>query len=138
MLEAVFRHDLPVVRLRIRRGDVDVGWACVVLREFTDADPGPFGPLRIGLIADALAEPAEARSVTAAATAYLRGSDVDLVFSNQAHPAWGGALRHAGFFSGPSQFALYWSRPMDAYLGSGRALEVCHVNRGDCDGPVFW
>lgn len=137
MLNAVYA-DLPVVRLLVRRGREDVGWACVLHRDFTRAPDSPLGPLRVGLIADALAEPEDAHGVIAAATRYLLEGTVDLLISNQSHQAWGEALRSVGFLQGPSQFAFYRSPQMEAALPPQPASEGgIFVNRGDCDGPVF-
>jgi hypothetical protein len=91
----------------------------------------------VGLLADALAAPEEAAGVSAAAIRHLRQTDLDLLFSNQAHPAWGKALERLGFLQGPSQFALYRSPRMEEALAGPAARGGVHVNRGDCDGPTF-
>jgi hypothetical protein len=138
MLNAIYPTGMPVVRLHVRRHGEDVGWACVVHVDRTLARDTVFGPLRVGLIADGLAEPEHVRGLIAAAMAYLRDADVDLVFSNQMHPAWIESLEAMGFLSGPSQFAWYRSPHMDAALRPAVERGGVHLNRGDCDGPVFW
>jgi hypothetical protein len=58
------------------------------------------------------------------------------VFSNQLHPVWVASLRQVGFILAPSNFAFYRS-PALAKLGVDFAL-AAHVNRGDCDGPIWY
>jgi hypothetical protein len=90
-----------------------------------------FGDLRVGTIADCLARPEDAGIVIHAARVYLERRGVDLIISNQGHPAWTGALRADGFFRGPSNF-LFAASPA---LGAAGISEY-HINRGDGDGPV--
>jgi hypothetical protein len=82
-------------RLRIRRAGRDVGWA-VVLERALRGDPR-FGDLRVGMIADTLAAPADAAAVVHAAFSHLRRRGVDLVVANQAHPRWIAGFEAAGF-----------------------------------------
>lgn len=128
MLNTLYPADMPVVRLRVRRGERDRGWAVVLTRDLGDTPDSTFGPLSIGMVADGLAEPGEALSVVAASTDHLRRSGADLIFSNQSHPAWGAALRAVGFLPAPSQFAFYHSPKVPA--------AEFYLNRGDCDGPM--
>lgn len=137
MLNSIYPSTMPVTRLRMSRAGRDIGWACVLRRDLTAKDQTPFGALRVGLVADAFGEPSDADAITAAAVAYLRSTSVDLMFSNQAHPAWGAALKRCGFHSAPSQFAFYRSPKLDAALGDDAPNATFHVNRGDCDGPLF-
>ncbi|HEX9729006.1 MAG TPA: hypothetical protein VGA37_10920 [Gemmatimonadales bacterium] len=137
-LNEMYPQGAPVRRLRITRDGTDIGWACVVRRDLS-ASPGAtgFGPLRVGLLADGLALPGDAATVSALAASRLQRSDVDLMFSNQCHPAWGAGLRRAGFLAGPSQFAFYYAPSVGKLLSGGIVPESAHINRGDCDGPVF-
>jgi hypothetical protein len=92
----------------------------------------------VGVIADGLALPENVPVVLAAATDLLLDSGVDLIVSNQLHSAWSGGLRRLGYLRGPSNFAFYVSRSVRELLPfpeSGWAS--AHVNRGDCDGPVW-
>jgi len=107
-----------------------------VLREPAGVVAARFGPLTLGLVADGFALPADARAVVTVAAAYLRERGADLLLSNQSHPAWGEALTSAGFVAGPSQFAFYRAPKVAALFGGGQP-PVFHVNRGDCDGPLF-
>lgn len=137
MLDVVFPSAMPVERLRLRRAGRDIGWATVLRRDLSDVRDTPFGPLRIGMLADTLARPEDARAVTSAATAYLISHDLDLLISNQRHPAWADALVATGFLRAPTQFAFYRSAAMAKLLVARSSPLDLHVNRGDCDGPVF-
>jgi len=92
-----------------------------------------FGNLRVGTIVDALSRPEDAPMVVRAAADFLYDRGVDLVISNQMHPAWGAALCDAGFIGAPSNFALAVSPILTPHCGDGRGI---HVNRGDGDGPI--
>lgn len=82
-------------RLRVaKEGDV-LGWAVVVERRL--AGDARFGDLRVGMIADCLALPEDAGEVVHAAFEHLRDAGVDVVFANQAHPAWQVAFADSGF-----------------------------------------
>ncbi|HEV3331188.1 MAG TPA: hypothetical protein VG096_09420 [Bryobacteraceae bacterium] len=113
--------------LRLRTGAV--GWA--VLLDTRMKDDQYFGDLRVGTIVDCLAKPEDAPSVIQAARMYLEQRGVDLIISNQGHPAWSEALRADGFFGGPSNF-LFATSPKLSALG----ISECHLNRGDGDGPI--
>jgi hypothetical protein len=121
-------------RLRVRRHGEDIGWACIVCHDFAVGAPDAnFGRLRVGLIADGLCLPGDAPALVGAAADWLRTAGVDLVVSNQLHPAWIAGLRSHGFLAGPSNFAFYRAPAADRLLSAAG----CHINRGDCDGP-FW
>jgi hypothetical protein len=62
---------------------------------------------------------------------------VDLVFTNQLHPAWSAACHDRGFLNAPSNFAFYRAPQAQAMIAKGGADRV-HMNRGDCDGPVWY
>jgi len=62
-----------------------------------------------------------------AAAGFLRERGVDLIVSNQMHPAWGAALRGAGFFQAPSNFLLAISPKLGETLRDPRGI---HINRG--------
>lgn len=83
------------IRLRVRRGGEDIGWA-VVLDNQLENDHR-FGDLRVGCVADCLALPEDAGAVVAAATRYLEKRRVDMIGSNQAHPDWIAGFGAAGF-----------------------------------------
>jgi len=83
------------IRLRVRRGEQDIGWAVVLDNQLSD-DPR-FGDLRVGCVADAFAHPDDAPSVIAAATRFLDERGVDMIGSNQSHPAWVRAFAASGY-----------------------------------------
>jgi hypothetical protein len=137
MLNAVYPAGMPVTRLLVRGNGRLLGWACVAQRNLTEADATPFGRLSVGLVADGLAAPRDAAAVVAAAAEYLRRAGMELLFSNQFNPAWTEALESVGFVRGPSQFA-FLRAPRLASLAGEAQIAASHINRGDCDGPVFW
>jgi hypothetical protein len=116
---------------RVQRSGKTVGW--FVALDTAMQEHKQFGNLRVGTIADALARPEDAETVILAATGFLRARGVDLIVSNQMHPAWGAALRRAGFFKAPSNFVLAVSPKLKEYCGDARGI---HMNRGDGDGPI--
>jgi hypothetical protein len=116
---------------RVRRSGKTVGW--FVALDTAMQGHKQFGNLRVGTIADALARPEDAATVIHAAAGFLRARGVDLIVSNQMHPAWGAALRGAGFFQAPSTFVLAVSPKLKEHCGDTRGI---HINRGDGDGPI--
>lgn len=128
-----------LTRLRVTKAGDDVGWICVHRADLRNG-PGDrrFGALAVGLLADAFAAPEHALGVLYVGLQCLRDLDVDLVFTNQSHPAWIGALRALQFLEGPSNFAFYRSPQMEAELAEAGGSGGIYVNRGDCDGPRWW
>jgi hypothetical protein len=116
---------------RVRRNGKPVGW--FVALDTAMQGHKQFGNLRVGTVADALARPEDAETVMQAAAGFLRARGVDLIVSNQMHPAWGMALRGAGFFQAPSNFLLAISPKLREHCGDPRGI---HINRGDGDGPI--
>jgi hypothetical protein len=97
-----------------------------------------FGTVRAGLIVDVMGSVNDAPKIMAAASRYLERRRVDLVRSHQSHPAWGEALRTAGFFPGPSYFLFATSRAMTARLEAVDPDQArVHCTRGDGDGPQY-
>lgn len=128
--------DARFVRLRLHRDGVTVGWA--VLMDVAHQNHSHLGDARAGLIVDCLAPPADAPAVIAASVAELRRRGVDLIRSHQTHPAWGGALRRAGFLPLSSYFLLGLSPALAKRLDeSDPERRGLHVNRGDGDGPKY-
>ena len=121
-------------RLRLSRGGQTIGWAVLQLAEMKD-NPN-FGSLHVGRITDAFAAPEDAAVVIRAAADTLAARGVDLMLSNQLHPAWCSALRRNAFLPGPSNYVF---APTAALAERIRALDPdyrnVHLNRGDGDGP---
>lgn len=125
-LDAFYR-DAAVIRLKVGTA----GWA-VVLDTQMRGDKY-FGDMRLGSIADCLAGPLDAAEVMGAAVRFLEQRGVDLIVSNQLHPAWVAALRGCGFREGPSNFVFAVSKGLAELIPPGAEV---HVNRGDGDGPI--
>jgi hypothetical protein len=126
--------DAGLERVRVLRGETTVGWA--VLQRAALRDDATFGSLHVGRINDCLASPEDAGVVMRAAADTLAARGVDLMLSNQLHPAWGEALRRNGFLPAPSNFGVGPTaalaeriRSIDPQLGS------VHMNRGDGESP---
>lgn len=85
------------IRLRVKRDGEVIGWAVVLDNQLT-ADPR-FGDLRVGCVADCLALPEDAGAVIAEATRFLEDRGVDMIGSNQSHPAWIEAFRRSGYLA---------------------------------------
>ena len=131
-LNTLYPHDSGRFHSRMvrRRGEI-AGWFVAI--DTVMEEHKQFGNLRVGTIVDGLARPEDAAVIIDAATGFLRARGVDLVISNQMHPAWSAGLRGAGFIGAPSNFTLAVSPDLAARCGDGRGI---HVNRGDGDGPI--
>jgi hypothetical protein len=112
--------------LRVRAGG---GWALVLDTQM--AGHKQFGDLRVGTIVDGLAAPESVGAVVRAAASLLEQRGVDLIVSNQSHPAWVRGLVEAGFRAGPSNYLVALSPEFAKTAGSD-----FHFNRGDGDGPI--
>lgn len=123
-----------VERLRIARNGQAIGWA--VLQRAQIQDNPNFGSLHVGRITDCFAAPEDAAVVIRAAADALAERGVDLMLSNQSHPAWCTALRRNAFLPAPSNHAFAPSAELSKQI---RAIDPdgrdMHVNRGDGDGP---
>jgi hypothetical protein len=134
-LNSVFPPGRPeFVRLKVASEDRVLGLS--VLKNAVDPGHPSFGPLRVGTIADCLALPENAEAIIRASASVLRQRGVDMLVSNQTHPAWVESLRQAGFLSGPSTCVLATSRDLtDRIAAIDPHWEAIHVNRGDGDYP---
>lgn len=123
-------------RLRISDSGRDLGWACTTRMDLRKgAGHRVFGRLVVGCIADCFSSPEDATTVVGAATRALLASGVDLLVSNQSHPAWGRALQSWGFMKGPSNFAFYRPPAIQQVLDDHDNDCHIHITRGDGDGP---
>jgi hypothetical protein len=123
------------LRLQVTQDGRVLGWALLIDSQFQDHKY--FGALRVGTLVDCFAAPQHALAVVETARRWLMGRGVDLIVSNQAHHAWGDALRAAGFLAGPTNF-FFTSSPPLTYLLQARHVQrsELHLNRGDGDGPT--
>jgi hypothetical protein len=134
-LARIYPTERPrVERLRIARGGRAIGWAVLQFAEMKD-NPN-FGSLHVGRITDCFAAPEDAAVVIRAAADTLAARGVDLMLSNQLHPAWCSALRRNAFLTGPSNYVF---APTQRLAERIHALDPdyrnVHINRGDGDGP---
>lgn len=125
----------PATRLRVEQGGRTVGWALVLDTQM--GGDARFGALRVGSVVDCLADPADTAEVVAAATAHLRQRGVDIVVSNQAHPAWVEGFRQNGYavlpdrrMFAPSPALRERLEPFDA------TAQGLHLTNMDGHGPM--
>jgi hypothetical protein len=136
VLNILYPPDNPrFIRLKVLQGHRVAGWA--VLLDTAMCGDKYFGNMRVGSIVDCLAAPGDAGPVMAAAARFLERRDVDLLLSNQSHPAWGRGLTNAGFVEGPSNFFFTSSPQLTQLLDEADPARTgIHLNRGDGDGPI--
>jgi len=125
----------PVSRLRVERSGEVLGWALVMDTRMQN-DPR-FGDLHVGSIVDCLADPADAGEVVAAATQFLRRRGVDIIASNQAHPAWAHGFAQNGYLLLRNR-RLFAASPalqqlLEPFDESARGL---HLTNFDGHGPA--
>jgi hypothetical protein len=139
VLNLVYPPGSPgVVRLRVGADGGVLGWA--VVQDVQLSAHEHFGDMRLGTVVDAFGPPESARAVIHAATAALesRGPEgVDLILSNQSHPAWRSALRASGFIRAPTTFIFGAAPDLHRLIAqSDPGYGRLHLNRGDGDGPL--
>ena len=128
-------EDTRFLRIRVLDGHRTIGWA--VLLDTVMSENQYFGNMRVGSVVDCLATPEHAPAIVAAATRFLDQRGVDLMLSNQSHPAWRRGLKRSGFMPGPSNFYFVTSRQLTSLLNSVDSGGVgFHLNRCDGDGPI--
>jgi hypothetical protein len=123
------------LRIRDRNGD-DVGWA--VALDTPMQNDVRFGDLRVGSIIDCLAPPEQAGGVVAAATRWLAARGVDLVVSNQVHPAWVQGFRDNGYVVLPRR-RLFTASPelQKAFEPFEQTMRGLHMTNLDGHGPMM-
>lgn len=122
------------IRLRVYRGSATIGWAVVHHRPMKD--DGRFGNLHVGLISDCFGAPADAPGVIAAAHEFLSRQAVDIVYSNQAHPAWVSAFRRSGYVVLQNRRLFACSPQLTAVIGPlSEAAKGLHLTNMDGHGP---
>jgi len=119
--------------VRVVRGGQTVGWA--VLDSKRMSGDSKFGALHVGRFANCFAAPEDADLVVRAAVDALDREGVDIILSNQSHPAWCAALRRNAFLSIPSNFVFAPSPRLGERI---RAVDPdgrdVHLTRGDDGG----
>ncbi len=135
VLNTLYPPGSRFIRLLVRKDGRAVGWA--VLLDTCMTEDKYFGNMRVGSIIDCIALPENASTVMAAAAHALEERGVDLMISNQSHPAWGRALKKAGFAEGYSNFIFAASKHLTEVLDEiDPAGADIHLTRGDGDGPI--
>lgn len=123
--------DTYFVRLRVRRGGQDIGWAVVGERRKDEK----YGAMRVASIVDCWAAPEDALPVVQAAWSALVDQGADLIVSNQSHYLWTLALEHAGFLSSPSNFIFAAGKSLSVLLRPfAENQSRLHFTRADGDG----
>lgn len=124
----------PAIALRVSRRGEAIGF--VVVMETQMSADARFGDLHVGSIIDCFGLPEDAPEVMGAGIAHLRARGVDLIVSNQSHPAWYGALALHGFV------VLHGRRNLAASPELRKALEPIastaagiHLTNLDGHGP---
>ena len=121
-------------RLKMVRDGRPVGWAVVLNTQMQQHKH--FGDMRVGTLADCLAEPGEEPSVVALAARHLALRGADIIVTNQLHTAWCQALEISGFLSGPSNFLFAASPALAERIAPyDENVARAHMTRGDGDGP---
>ena len=100
------------------------------------SDDVRFGNLYVGSVVDCLADPADAAEVVRASTRHLREAGVDIVVSNQAHPAWIKGFAQNGYVVLP-KLRLFVASPglrdlLSPFEETARGL---HLTNMDGHGP---
>jgi hypothetical protein len=124
----------PARKLRVIRDGRTLGWAAVMDTAMRDDER--FGSLRVGSVVDCLAAPAEAEAVVGAALAQLRARGVDIVVSNQSHPAWIAGFAAHGFLSIPGRRVFAASPELAQALAPwAETQKSVHLTNLDGHGP---
>jgi hypothetical protein len=136
---AVLNRLYPVtrsglLRLKVKKAGKMIGFALVQVEHSLASES--LGQMCVGTVMDGLALPEDAEAVMWLAARALEEQGVDLIISNQSHPAWGAALRRAGFIVGPSNCLFAVDKGLAGLLKTmdPEAREL-HLNRGDGDWP---
>ncbi len=133
------QHSKGIKRFRITRNGSDVAWLCTRTMGPAQQTPHPqFGRLKVGMIVDSVADPADSKTVFAVGLRELASAGADLVVSNQMHPAWRNAMQAMLLPPAPSNFVFAYSKQMKALIQQHGAEEKIYITRGDCDGPPWW
>jgi hypothetical protein len=135
VLNQLYPPERPELsRLRISIAGRVIGYA--VIQDQTSAHSEFLGEMRVGTLLDVLALPEDAETVTWVASQALERRGVDLIISNQSHPAWRVGLGRAGFIEGPSKCLFAVAKQLDQEIRAvdPNAQEL-HLTRGDGDWP---
>lgn len=122
------------IKLKIEQGGEVIGWAAVM--DTTMKEDARFGDLRVGSVIDCLAAPEHCAAVIEAAKRYLCIRGVDLIISNQTHPAWILGFQRNGFLRIPNMRFMACSPALSEALSSqDHTLGGLHLTNLDGHGP---
>lgn len=125
----------PGIRLKVDRGGQTIGWAVVMDTQMRG--DARFGTLRVGSVVDCLADPDDTGEVVAVATRFLTRRGVDIVISNQAHPAWADGFAQNGFAVLPNKRMFAPSPALRALLEPfEETVRGLHLTNMDGHGPM--
>jgi hypothetical protein len=122
-------------KLCIGRDGRTLGWAVALDTQMQNDDR--FGSLRVGSVIDCLAAPDDAPAVVGAAFRWLRARGVDLVISNQSHPAWIDAFAKHGFLLLPGRRVFAASPELTRLIAPfAETQRGLHLTNMDGHGPM--
>jgi hypothetical protein len=135
VLNRVYPPGRPgLFRLRITRAGEVIGYA--IVHDAQAWHPEMLGEMRVGTLVDGFARPEHAQEVVWLGARTLEQRGVDLIISNQSHPAWGAALRRTGFIEGPTHCTFAAAKPLAEQIRTvDPDLRELHLSRGDGDWP---
>ncbi|MCA2993189.1 hypothetical protein [Gemmatimonas sp.] len=120
----------------VERQGQRLGWFAAQQFDFRRARHRPYGALRVGMLHDMLADPANAGAVVTAAVRTLVKGGAQLLVGNHSAPEWRPAFRAAGFLEAPPSFACLASPALVRVLAeAGLTPAQLYVTRGD-DGVM--
>ena len=129
------RDETRFTRFRVHDEEGPVGWAVLSIKQMED-DPR-FGSMRVGTLVDLFGRPGDAHAIVAAVVAQFRNADLDMLLSNQTHPAWNQALRREAFLVQPRRRCIAASRELSKRLHDiDSKREGRHLTNADGDGPM--
>jgi hypothetical protein len=117
------------LRMKVASGGKTIGWAVAVDTQMQWNRE--FGDMRLASLIDCLALPEHAPQVTTAVRRVLERRGVDLIICNHSHPAWGEALRGAGFLNGCFDLVFRTSAALTQKLDDVGAIGNLFLMRGD-------
>jgi hypothetical protein len=131
-LDRLYRPgDRRLIRFRVSDRDRLRGWVLLTVEDKVD-DPD-FGNLRLGVLADCLAQPGYAGALIAAGVDRLVAANVDLIQARFSHASWIAAARRTGFVPVPTTTRVFASPTL---VGDVPPLPSIHLTYGDNDGPL--
>ena len=121
-------------RLRISRAGEVIGWSVVHSKRMSrDAR---FGDLSVGLITDVFGSPDDAAAIVLATHQHLCEKDVDIIVTNQSHPAWIAGLGSRGYVIRPGVRLFALSPELRARLEPfNETMRGLHLTNLDGHGP---